>query len=153
MTLCEKLRQKLSDGPPGPGRADVLISDESGWTVTLTLDKHEELSCLIWEVKAQSALPAANLRGWADAIATRVSGLFEPLKVLEIDEGRKQAILRSEKTSRRKDVQVYFEVFLESPTSVVVRRYQVPASLKREQTSFALTHEAMIKLVTDLISR
>lgn len=157
MTLDEKIRQKLSDGSPGPGRHELLLTNPaSGWTVTLTLDKQDEMSCLAWELKAiRTGGPALDLGAWAEKIASQVTGLLEPLKVLEIDNQRQQAILRSEKPTQRKDVQAYFEVFLEGTTSASVRRYQVPreGNAKREQTTFAMTHEGLIKLVGDLISR
>jgi hypothetical protein len=157
MILDEILRRKLSEGAPGSERHEVLATDpDTGWTVHLTLDKRDALSCLFWEMRMQRNSPVApDLRFWAEAVATNTKGLLEPLAVLEVDEQRNQALIRSESPSRRGDVQAYFEVLLDGTKSATVRRYQVATtgSHKREQVAFALTHESLFKLVDGLMGR
>lgn len=157
MIFENTLRQKLSEAPPGAVRRDILAADaDTGWTVRLTIDKNDELSCLIHELVVRRSSPAAaDLPSWAEHLAGQLKGLMEALVVLEVDTERNQAILRSDSPTRRNDVRSYFEVLLTGTNSALLRRYQVPAEgmHKREHVSFAITHDGLFKLVDDLTSR
>jgi hypothetical protein len=157
MTLYENLQKQLHDGPPGTARRELLATDsQGGWTVALTVDKQDELSCLAWEILVKRpASSGLELGQWAQAISERVNGLYEPLKVLEVDTLRNEAVLRSGQPLQGKDGSFYFEIFLKGASVATVRRYQVPqqANQRREQVTFALTHEGLFKLVGDLTSR
>ena len=91
MTLAENLLPRLGDWrPAGDGRhswSEALPAFR--WTVRLTADKADSLSCLVWELAlTRTGEPPAGLtlRGWAEAVAARVTGLMEPLTVHEVDE-------------------------------------------------------------------
>jgi len=154
MTLENTLRKKLADWRPPEGRRDLTVTDEtSGWAVTLSADRGDVLGCLVWEMSARrlSASTGQNLRGWADRIAGRVTGLLEPLKVVEVDTERAEAILRSETPSQQDNKFLYYEVLLRNTTQATVRRYQAGRDgAKRAQVAFALTHEGLAKLAADL---
>ena len=55
---------------------------------------------------------AAALRAWADRIAGRARGLLEPLKVIEVDAERDEAILRSDTPAAQGEDRFYYEVHL-----------------------------------------
>jgi hypothetical protein len=156
MTLDETVLQKLADWHPTRGKRQTLaVPDEgSGWAANLVVDRHDELSSALWEVDIRrvAAPPAGmTLDGWANSVASRVTGLLEPLKVLEIDAERNEALLRSNQPSRRSDDLFYYEVLLKGIKAASVRRYQGnPGGGRREQVPFVLTHEAVAKLVGDL---
>src|SRR4051812_4342622 len=117
MTLEETLHQKLASWRPPEGRYELNVSEETpGWTVTFTADRCDELGCLLWELKLRRA-PAApardvTLTDWAQRIAARVTGLLEPLKVIEVDGVQNKALLRSNPASQRGDKLYYYEVRL-----------------------------------------
>ena len=156
MTLAENLLPRLGDWrPAGDGRhswSEALPA--FGWTVRLTADKADSLSCLVWELAlTRTGEPPAGLtlRGWAEAVAARVAGLMEPLTVHEVDETIGEAVLRSTSPARRGEALAYYEVRLSGLGRAAVRRFRATkAAPGREQVGFALTHEALAKLAGDL---
>jgi hypothetical protein len=162
MTRNETLLKKLADWhPPATGRHILAVPDEgSGWTVTLTADRCDALGCLVWELVVRRSTPATATGGnalsaWAERIAGRVTGLLEPLKVVEVDVGRDEALLRSDTPAQCGDKRFYYEVHLRGTGQAVVRRYQGThqPGARREQVAFALTHEALAKLAGDLMAQ
>jgi hypothetical protein len=157
MTLDEMLHQKLGNWRPPGGRNDLTVSDEGpGWTLTVSADRCDELGCLVWELNLlrSSGAPerGLDLPTWAQTVARRVTGLLEPLKVVEIDLARNEGLLRSNTAAQRGDKLFYYEVLLSGTTGAVVRRFQAKPndSRPRTQVAFALTHEALAKLAGDL---
>jgi hypothetical protein len=157
MSLAATVQAKLADWRPSDGRQTLHFTDEpTGWAVSLTADRSDELGCKLWEmsVRRGSAKPldGAQLQAWADRVAGRATGLMEPLKVVEVDPLRGEALLRSDEPSQKSEQLFYYEVLLKNMGDATVRRYQashLPAT-KREQVGYALTHEAVGKLVGDL---
>jgi hypothetical protein len=159
MTLNETLLQKLTEWPPAAGdRQTLTVHDEgSGWTVAVTADRRDELGCLLWEMTLKrAAVPTTGggpaLKAWAGRAAERVTGLLEPLKVVEVDLVRNEALLRSEEPAQRGEDRYYYEVLRRGSLEAIVRRYhgsRQPGG-RREQVPFALTHEAIAKLAADL---
>jgi hypothetical protein len=161
MTLSDLVLQKLADWrPPGNERSTLNIPDQgAGWSIALAADRCDELGCLVWELTLQPradlvAKQRATVKTWAEQSAVRVCGLLEPLKVVEIDAQRNEAILRSEQPTERGEKSAYYELFFYGTTRAVLRRYQVvrPGGQRREQIVFALTHEALAKVVADIAS-
>ncbi len=156
MTLPETLLPKLSEWrPAGAGRHSWAESfSPAGWTVTLAADKTDSLSCLVWELtlsRTQDVPAGLTLSTWATAIASRVGGLMEPLKVHEVDEHRGEAVLRSVAPAKKGEALSYYEVRLPNLTTAVVRRFTASKTNSgRDQIPFALTHEAIAKLVGDI---
>jgi hypothetical protein len=159
MTLDETLLPKLADWrPAGPGphafRAPLALP---GWSVSLTADRADTVGCLATELAvARPAGPApasaAALTQRAVRIAGRVTGLLEPLKLIEVDATRSEALLRSDRPTARGDAVQYYELLLSGEHAATLRRYQAPKAGpgKREAVPFALTHEAIAKLAADL---
>ena len=156
MRLAETVRQKLAENFPHSGRHDLAIAcDKAGWALNLTLDRRDELGCLIWELalrRTQAAPAEETLRSWAERIARQTTGLLEPIKVVEIDELRNEALLRSETPSVRKGKPTYYEVLLKGTNLACLRRYEAEANSngKREQVAFALTNDGLAKLAEDM---
>jgi hypothetical protein len=156
MTLAEMLLPKLSDWrPAGNGRHSWSESfADAGWSVRVTADKADSQSCQVWELsldRTGDAPEGLTLKAWAAAVASRVGGLMEDLKVLEIDETRGEAVLRSESPAKKGEAVAYYEVKLSGVSSAVVRRFQaVRGAGGRAQVAFALTHEVIARLAGDV---
>ena|SRR5437879_1035340 len=160
MSLDAILLQKLAEWkPPAGGERGALAATDpaAGWTATVTADRNDGLSTLVWELtvrRPRDQAPSGGdaLRAWADRSASRVTGLMEPLKVIEVDVLKNAAILRSDEPASRADKVFYYEVFLKGCHEAAVRRYQVAREpgQPREQVAFPLTHEALAKLARDL---
>jgi len=131
------------------------VPGEGGWAVAVTADRSDVLGCLVWEMTVRRTTPpaeGASLRAWGERIAARVTGLLEPLKLVEVDVQRNEALLRSDGPTQRGDNVVYYEAILQGTNAAVVRRYQGSrqGNTRREQVPFAITHEALAKLTADL---
>lgn len=155
MTL-DAMLPKLSDWRPDNDGRHVFThhDDAMGAAVHLTVDRQESLGCQLWEVavtRAPASMPSDTLVGWAKRIAARVTGLLEPLQLLEADETHGMALLRSNKPAARDEDLYYYEVVLTKAGSATVRRYRGSKQpVQREQVGFTLTHEAVAKLAGDL---
>jgi hypothetical protein len=157
MTLAENLLPKLSEWrQSGDGRHSWAGAfPAAGWSVRLTADKTDTLSCLVWELtlsRTADAQPGLTLPTWAAQVAERVTGLLEPLKLHEVDETQQEAVLRSASPARKGDDLTYYEVRLSGLTTAVVRRHAASRVVSgRTQIAYALTHEAIAKLAGDLV--
>ena len=155
MTLAEALLAKLAKWRPDSGRQTLDVAHpESGWAVAVESGHVELLGGRLWDVSVRPLRPAASadLRARAEQVAARVTGLLEPLRLVEVDDARGLAQLRSDKPGNWGDGQFYYEVLLQADGGTNVRRYQAPAAdqPRRQQVPFTLTHEALAKLVSDL---
>lgn len=156
MTLAEILQPKLADWrPAGEGRHSWSEQfPEHGWTVTVAADRTDSLGCLVWELSLTRTAEPLNesLRTRTAAIASRISGLMEPLTLHEVDDARGEAILRSARPTKKSTSLQYYEVKLLGSNDAILRRYEVAATAgaQREQIPFALTHEVLSKVAGDL---
>jgi hypothetical protein len=149
----ESLLRNLAEWRPDSGRQTLTLTDAAtGWTAAVTAEANDVVGCRAWELSLSRPAPVADLRGWAERSAARVSGLMEPLRLVEIDPEKGPAQLRSETPAKRGEKVLYYEVLLQSQGRASVRRYQATrnGNEKREQIAFALTHEALAKLLGDL---
>jgi hypothetical protein len=154
MTLDATLLQKLAKWRPDSGRQTLEVAAPDGvWAAAVTAECVDLVGCRLWELTLRrSAPPAGDLKARAEQVAGRVTGLLEPLRLLEVDAGRGVALLRSGTPSQWADGVFYYEVLLHNDGTTTVRRYQAPTQgePRRQQTAFTLTHEALAKLVRDL---
>jgi hypothetical protein len=158
MTLADTLPQKLAEWrPAGTGRHSLSQAlGDSGWTAHLAADRVDTVGCLMWELTLTRAsaerkeLP--TLAAWAEAVAAGAKGLLEPLKVVEVDVQRQEALLRSDSATQRGGSLMYYELILHDRDRALVRRFRAPAEQtgRREQVAFALTHEVLVKLIEDI---
>ncbi|HEX3152636.1 MAG TPA: hypothetical protein VHR66_31480 [Gemmataceae bacterium] len=159
MSLAETLLPKLADWQPvGEGRQAISFElPEHGWTVGLAADRADSVGCRLTQIDATRTTPvgenAALLEAHARSAAGRVSGLLEPLHLVEVDRGRNIALLRSSSPPAKEDVVQYYEVQFAGRSRVTVARYKAKKSgpAGREAIPFSLTHEAIAKLVDDLV--
>lgn len=158
MTLNERALQKLADWrPAGNERQTLVIPEEkAGWLVQLSANRNDELGCLAWEMTLRrTAVPPSpnlDLAGWADAMARQVTSLLEPLRVVEVDVARNEALLRSDQPTPRGPGLLYYEVHLKGTAEAVLRRYQGfhEADKHREQVAFPITHEALARVIGEM---
>jgi hypothetical protein len=151
MTFANTLLQKLAEWHPKK-RDTLQVTDEAtGWTVALTAEHCDSLSCQLWEVTLRRQPPddAPHLKAWAARCTEQLRGLPNGLAVVEVDTLRQEALLRSEKPVARDEHVLYFEAHLFGTNTVTVRRFkaQTHATAKREQVPFVLSHEMIAGLI------
>lgn len=151
MTLENTLRQQLSN-PESRG----FHFHAGGWNVTLAAAKSDSLSCALKELTLDRNAPIQeDLSAWAARIAECVTGLLEPLSLVEVDQPLGKALLRSQTPSVRDGKSHYYELLLErtSRTLANLRRFTADRQIgeRREAVPFVLTHETIVKLVTDIV--
>src|SRR5262245_58856989 len=156
MTLSELVLQRLGSWHPSRSERQALVVAEegNGWAASLTADRNDDLSCVLWELVLRRAMTAdVPVRPWADKVARRATGLLEALRVVEIDEERNEALLRSKEPTRRGSDLFYYEFRLSSNRQAIVRRFRASEEGgQRAQITYALTHEALAKLIQDLVA-
>lgn len=157
--LDERLLQKLAEVPAGSAGTvsvsgdDASNSSSSGWSATVAADAVDTVGSRLREVRVTrtTPLPApAPVAEQAQAIAKRVTGLLEPLRLVEVDSARDEALLRSQGPAVRGDTKQYYEVLRKGDGTTTLNRYESSGTARREQVPFTLTHEALGKLVRDI---
>lgn len=137
---------------PGTGRHNLVFHHE-GAAFELDLEKVDELACALHRVQVvPAATPKSELADRSHAIAERVTGLMEPLRVVEVDTPLGVAQLRSQAPATADaDARAYYELLLEASGRATLRRFRAQAdSTHREPIPFTLTREALAKLLCDL---
>jgi hypothetical protein len=155
MNLADQLSENLDAWQPvseGPMLHTVSLP---GWTVHLQADRADRVGCQLSEFSLVRNAPSPDgltMTSWAEGIARRVTGLLEPLKLLEADPDRKQALLRSTAPTRKGDLARYYELQLTGTTKAALRRYEadLEKGTPRKAIPFSLTHEVMAKLAGDV---
>lgn len=159
MTLAAPLLEKLDKWrPSGEGRQSATFPmPEAGWEVTLTADRVDSVGSLLTRIEATRTSPVAEdaklLEAHARAVAGKATGLLEPLRLIEVDRVGHVALLRSDRPPVRGDSVLFYEVRFQGRNHVTVERIRAAtaAPAGREPVPFALTNEALAKLVSDLI--
>jgi len=153
----QELLEKLTDWKPTQPGTNVLQMDlnPTGATVAIAAQKQDSLSCLVGEMTVSSPVgPAGSgvpLSERASAMADRLTGLMENIRVIEVDAGAEVAVLRSSAPAVRGDAKHYYEVKV-TPTVANLKRYRTESgSNSRESIGYALTHEVLAKVADDLI--
>jgi len=155
MSLDALLLEKLAKWRPDTDRATLDVADDAtGWSAAVTADCVDVVGCRLWELtlRRSAETTAVDVQARAEQVCKRVTGLLEPLSLVEVDNTRNVAQLRSEQPGQRGDERFYYEVLLDGTGGSTVRRYQAPRpdTPRRQQVAFTLTHEALAKLVGDL---
>ena len=154
--LDEILLRKLAEWRPDTANPTLSLTDPAGaWSVTLDAEAVETIGSRLRQVSVRpvTATVTAPLREQADRLAREVTGLLEPLRVIEVDNGPGVAQLRSQAPAQRDGANRYYEVTRHADGTTHLGRYQTrPAESKRQAIPFSLTHEALGKIVRDFIA-
>lgn len=151
--LLEKLARWRPDG-----RQTLEVNvPETNTTVSITADAVDVIGCRLWEVALRhtgETKPTGDLKARAETVASRLTGLQEPLRLIEVDAPRNVALLRSDKPTHRGETAYYYEMLLHADGAATVRRYESSheGESRRQQVAYTLTHETLGKFVNDLIA-
>jgi hypothetical protein len=156
MTLENQLLEKLADWRPDSASDRLTVDDAArGWRATVQADAVDTIGVRVREVGLARLAPLSNpapLADRAQRVADRVTGLLEPLRLIEADPTQGVAQLRSETPAPKGDGVAYYELTLHDHGAARVERFEASQGGKRRQVPFTLTHEGLGKLVSDLSS-
>lgn len=149
MTLAKNLRQSLND--PSQGSAGRVSATDGTWTASAHTPHRDKIGAEIDELTVERSAPGpGSVKSWADNFAGSNTGLLEPLKVQEVDGGRKEALIRSSPPSKSDAGTDYYEVKMHGTQKASVKRYRANDAGKRDNIPFTLTHDGIEKLVDGL---
>lgn len=153
MMLDEILRQKLANWRPDSANPTLDVIDPPGnWRVTVEPQAVDRIGIDLHRltVRPITAVPSGSLREQAERLARQVTGLLEPLRLVEIDEPLAVAQLRSTSPAPHEGGARYYEVERHADGTTHLGRYEThPGESKRQSVPFSLTHEALGKIVRD----
>jgi hypothetical protein len=130
----------------------LIVNRESGAQVELFAEMTETLGGRYREIRVSRSgfVATVSLQSAAETLADRVTGLLEPLRLVEVDAEQGVALLRSESPAVADQARCYYEVLCKTDGSVSLKRWQAEGTMKRQAIAFTLTHDALAKLVNDL---
>ncbi|WP_020473308.1 hypothetical protein [Zavarzinella formosa] len=155
MKTAETLQRKLADGTnlkANNGRVS-FEAGQSTWTLTADSESLDGIGGRFRNLRLDrtAGTPNTPLNIRAATIAGRLTGMLESIRLVEVDQGRQVAQLRSSQPTVRGTTRQYYELLMEGGDSITLERFQSDAGTnKREQIPFTLTYDALDKLLHDL---
>jgi hypothetical protein len=155
MSLSKKIAAALDENT----RAYVLpctVTVEGGpgrLVLHLTALDSVGLACSALEFAAssRSELSPEVLKAWGERLASRVTYLMEPLKVVELDAQGGEIQMRSQSPTPRDEKRSYYEIQLSRQGTLRMARYAFDeATRTRGQVPCQLTRETLERLADDL---
>ncbi|MFQ3649130.1 MAG: hypothetical protein SNJ75_02265 [Gemmataceae bacterium] len=153
MTLDVLLLQRVANWRPDSTRSPLVVDhDASGWRVQLSLRDANPIGVQALAIEFQRLRPllsAPPLDEQARRLAQQVTGLLEPLQLIEMDASNQVAQLRSNKPADDANGVRYYEMLRHADGTTRLQRYQANGN-RREAVEFTLTLDALGKLTRDV---
>lgn len=158
MALHEQITQSLLDvrGLAGDTPQTASWSADGSATIEIDFTAVDTLSCAFREIRVSAdefrAASFESLKAWAEAICRKVTYLLEHIGPLELDPQAQTVLVRSHPPTKEPACISFYEMQVQSPGVVRLRRYtRDPQSDDRQQVDVQVTHEALQKLVRDVV--
>ena len=155
MSHTNSLLKTLSELKASGAFPQRLLLRDPSVAATIEMDVHQldslsiQLSML--RVSPQQSTKVTLNEKAAD-LSQRITGLMEKLSVIEIDDSRGEALLRSDSPVANEEQRLYYELLAQRQGVTTLHRYQGSILRShRKEVPFILTREAMAKLITDLV--
>ncbi len=154
--LEQELQQRAGRGPSGP--VTIALTDLQGNQLEVQFQSLDSLGCAVHElsltIPGLQGLTFDRLQSWATALSRKITYLLEQIGPLEFDSQANEALIRSTHPGQLPQGTVYYEFLLkpQAGRSLMLKRYQATAGQPgRQAVSMQLTHEVLIRLVSDLL--
>jgi hypothetical protein len=96
-----------------------------------------------------ATLDTPGLKKVAEALASRLTYLLEPIRTIEVDSDRCVVQLRSNPPHTEEGRTTYYELIVRSPGSIGLARYAKQSGEARQLVPATFTREVLARLVTD----
>jgi hypothetical protein len=147
--LAEKIRAARADGR-SVGKTSVEAATPSG-KVTVVVEDADRLGVLAGPVTArkEDGRPS-SVKSQAQETTRKITYLQEPLAIIETEEQRGRAILRSAEPRQTGGAREYNEAILEGGDSISIHRYRSEPGKRRRAIPSNLSRETLGRLADDL---
>lgn len=147
--LDEKLRQAARDGRR-VGRATIEATTPTTRS-TIVVEDADRLGVLAGSVSVQrtNRVGGAVARK-AESLVRRITYLQEPLAVIEAEDRRGRAIVRSASPRPASGAREYNEAVIDEGNSITIRRFRAESGSRRRQVGSNLSRETLGRLADDL---
>jgi hypothetical protein len=159
MLLHEQITQSLAGlkGLASDVPKTVGWSAGGGPTVEVDFTAVDSLGCAFRELRLAAEelkdIPFDRLRAWADELCKKVTYLLEHIGPLEADAEAQTVLIRSTPPTRQTDQTTFYEVVVQAPGRLNLRRYTRAAhQADRQPCDMQTTHEVLVKLVSDIVA-
>jgi hypothetical protein len=155
MSLSKKIAAALDENTKAYNFPCSVTIEEGSSRLTLHLTGLDAVgvafSILEFATTRRSDWSSELLRGWGDRLASRVTYLMEPLKVVETDAHGGEVQIRSQRPTPRDEQQSYYELRLYRQGTLRLQRFVFDDETReRRQTPCQLTREVLERLADDI---
>ncbi len=159
MLLNEQITQSLAGlkGLASDVPKTVGWSAGGGPAVEVDFTVVDSLGCAFRELRLSADelknVPFAALKTWADELCKKVTYLLEHIGPLELDVETETVLIRSTPPTRQPDQTTFYEILVQAPGRLNLRRYTRAAQHPdRQPCDMQTTHEVLVKLVSDIVA-
>jgi hypothetical protein len=159
MLLHEQITQSLTGlkGLASDVPKTVGWSAGGGPTVEVDFTAVDSLGCAFRELRLSAEelknVPFDRLRAWADELCRKVTYLLEHIGPLEADAEAQTVLIRSTPPTRQPDQTTFYEMLVQAPGRLNLRRYtRTGQNSNRQPCDMQTTHEVLVRLVSDIVS-
>jgi hypothetical protein len=154
MSLSKKIAAALDENTKAYVLPCSVTVEESPNRLTLQITALDTVgvacTALEFVTTSRSEWTSDALRDWGGRLASRVTYLMEPLKVIEIDAQGGEVQIRSERPTPRADQRGYYEIRLFRQGSLRMERFTLDEATRvRRPTLCQLTREVLERLADD----
>jgi hypothetical protein len=155
MSLSKKIAVALDENTKAYNFPCSITVEEGPNRLTLHLTGLDTVgvafNSLEFASSKQPEWSSESLKGWGDRLASRVTYLMEPLKVVEFDAGGREVQMRSQRPTPRDEQRSYYEIRLFGQGALQMQRYAFNEETReRRQTPCQLTREVLERLADDI---
>jgi hypothetical protein len=155
MSLSKKIAAALDENTKAYNFPCAITVEEGTSRLTLHLTGLDTVGVAFTNLEfassKQSEWSSETLKGWGDRLASRVTYLMEPLKVVEIDAGGREVQMRSQRPTPRDEQRGYYEIRLFGHGALRMQRCVFnDETRERRQTPCQLTREVLERLADDI---
>ena len=152
-SILAKIEKHLSDGRDKPFQVSQVAAQK---TVEIDAADGDKFSAVVSRVSIRSAIgdggPRTELSQRASSLARKLDYLSSEFEVIEVDEVRGVAQLRTAIGEASAPQRHYFELAVSVDGSVTLSRYIYDTGTKSRATAtFVLTHDLFERLISDLL--
>ena len=159
MLLHEQINQSLAGlkGTATDVPRTVGWSAGVGPAIEVDFTVVDSLGCAFRELRVTADEfqngPFDRLKNWAENLCGKVTYLLEHIGPLEADVGAQSVLVRSTPPTRQPDRTTYYEMLVNAPSVLSLRRYSRAAGgAERSVCDIQITHEVLVKLVQDIVA-